>query len=173
MRPTDLLVLCLALPALTPIGCVMACDREGCAAGDHPATDVEIGQGLAGVAFSESDVVANGCQTCTLSQGTLQVWASAQPIETRDQALALAAGAAADETVDIDERYELALDPGHWLACVGSSDLACAAIDLAADDVVSVHARFVYGPPGIVVFEPGADDPRTDGLFEIGSGELP
>jgi len=152
------------------VACQAACDREGCEEGARPVDDASIEQGIAGVAFSESDVVANGCQECTLSQGTIHVWAAAGPIESEADAAAVLAGGEPEHTVSIDERYELALEPGHWLVCVGSEDEArtCAALALARGDVFTVHARFVFGPASLVVFEPGEDDPRDDAeLFEV------
>ena len=57
------------------------CDRSGCQAMNSPAQADGLGQGIVGVVASESDLIANGCQTCSLSQGSLQVWSS----ECRDE----------------------------------------------------------------------------------------
>lgn len=158
----------LGLPVLS---CQPPCDRAGCEAGAQPFEGASIEQGIAGVAFSESDVVANGCNACTLSQGRIQVWASTDPIETDAEAETLVGASEPDETVTIDEHYELALAPGHWLVCVGAEGehRACAAVTITAGEVFTVHAHFVYGPASLVVFDPGADAPRPrEELFQVG-----
>jgi hypothetical protein len=155
--------------------CALNCDQSGCDAGELPVDNASIDTGIAGVAFSESDVVANGCQECTLSQGTLRVWESAAPVESQDDAVALLAQGEADVEIMIDERYEQALDPGHYLVCVGSEDedRTCAALALATGDVYTVHARFVFGPSSLVLFRPGDDDPSEDGIYEVSPSDLP
>jgi hypothetical protein len=167
--------LVIALPIIGMLGipvlsCQPACDRTGCEAGAQPFEGASIEQGIAGVAFSESDVVANGCNECTLSQGRIRVWASTNPIETDAEAATLVGGAEPDQTVTIHEHYELALAPGHWLVCVGAEEehRTCAALSITAGDLFTVHAHFVYGPASLVVFDPGADAPRPrEELFQV------
>jgi hypothetical protein len=144
------------------------CDHSGCKAVDDPVGEVSIVAGIAGAASSESDVVANGCQECSLSQGTMQVWAVATAVTTADQARAVVDGGEPMLEIDIDERYEQMLDPGEYLVCIGSGE-ACAGITVDGA-VVTVHARYVYGPPSLIVFEPGSDEPRTDRIFDLGAG---
>ena len=60
------------------------------------------------------------------------------------------------------------LDAGEYLVCVGNGE-TCAGITIGGA-VVTVHARYVFGPASLVVFEPGSDEPRTDRIFELGPG---
>jgi hypothetical protein len=82
----------LAFPLVSLLASCVPCDRDGCDALEHPAEDVSISAGIAGVATSESDVVANGCQECPLSEGTMQVWAVAAAVTTADEAQAVVDG---------------------------------------------------------------------------------
>jgi hypothetical protein len=144
------------------------CDRDGCDAVEQPADNVSIAVGIAGVASSESDVVANGCQECPLSQGTMQIWASASAVTTADQARALVDGGAPTLEIEIDERYEQMLDAGEYLVCISGGEV-CAGITIS-NAVITVHARYLYGPPSLIVFEPGSDEPRSDRIFDLGPG---
>jgi hypothetical protein len=148
------------------LACEQACDRAGCDALEHPLGDVGIMVGIAGVVASESDLVANGCQECPLSQGTIELWTSATAVTTADEAQALVDAGAPTQTVEVDERYEQTLDPGEYLVCVSNLDRVCAGVTIA-DAVVTVHASFPYGMPDLVVFEPGEAEPRTERIFEL------
>lgn len=155
-----------ALVGLAVMACEDNCDRAGCEALERPAQDASISAGIAGVAASESDLVANGCQECTLSQGTLEVWTAATAVTTVDDAAALVASGDPTDVVQIDERYELALEPGEVLVCTGDRSV-CAGVTIAVDAVVTVHGSYPYGEPSLVVFEAGVDEPRTDRMFEL------
>ena len=161
--------ICSLLASSVPLlaSCV-PCERDGCKALDAPAEDVSISVGLAGVASSESDVVANGCQECPLSEGTLLVWAVDDAVTTAEQADAIIMGGEPTLEIDIDERYEQTLDAGEYLVCTSSTE-ACAGITIG-NAVVTLHASYVYGPPSLIVFEPGSEDPRTERIFDFGPG---
>jgi hypothetical protein len=93
---------------------------------------------------------------------------------TKDDALAVMNAGAADRTVNAEGRYEEALDAGEYLVCSGQSGGgACAGITIVAGEVVTVHNRYVFGPPSLVVFEPGASEPRTDRHFDVDDTEVP
>lgn len=144
------------------------CDQSGCDAVDDPVGDVSIAAGIAGAASSESDVVTNGCQECTLSQGTMQIWAVGSAVTTTDEARAVVEGDAPTLELDIDERYEQALDAGEYLVCISNGEI-CAGVTVS-NAVVTVHARYVFGPPSLIVFEPGSNEPRTERIFDLGPG---
>jgi hypothetical protein len=155
-----------ALAAVSLLASCVPCDHDGCKAVEHPAEDVSIAVGIAGVASSESDVVANGCQECPLSEGTMQVWAVPNAVTTADEASAVVMGGEPTLEIDIDERYEQMLDAGEYLVCISSGE-TCAGITIG-NAVVTVHARYVFGPASLIVFEPGSDEPRTDRIFDLG-----
>jgi len=144
------------------------CDRDGCDAVAQPVGSVSIAAGIAGAAASESDVVTNGCNECTLSQGTMQIWAVGSAVTTTDEARAVVEGDAPTLEIDIDQRYEQALDAGEYLVCLSNAEV-CAGVTVG-NAVVTVHARYVYGPPSIIVFEPGSDEARSDRIFNLGPG---
>jgi hypothetical protein len=172
LRP--LLVLAFVSSAAAA-ACSETCDRTGCDAGEEPAGGVAIGRGIAGVAFSQSDVVANGCQTCPLGEGSLSIWTAAGPVDSHDAAVALIQSAEPDVEVEIDGEYERELAAGDYLVCnlPNDSDGECAAVHVADGEVTTVHAKHAFGPASVIVFDPGEDDPRTTGIFGIGPGDLP
>lgn len=148
------------------------CDRDGCEAYAEPVTSAEISTGIAGIAASQSDVSENGCTPCTLSVGTFYVWATPAPI----------ADAAAAEpvvvtqpthTISVDERYEQALDPGHYLACrdgESPGDSLCAPFTLADGEVATVSIKATYGGGDLRVFLPGSNDLAE--VFAVDGGPL-
>jgi hypothetical protein len=144
----------------------VACDQDGCDAVEHPVGDVSITAGIAGVAASESDLVANGCQECPLSEGTMQVWAVATAVTTAEQAQAVVDGGEPTLEININERYEQMLDAGEYLVCISGGE-TCAGITVGSA-VVTVHARYVFGPASLIVFEPGSNEPRSDRIFALG-----
>jgi hypothetical protein len=157
-----------AAPLVFLLASCVPCEQSGCETIDHPVDDVSIAAGIAGAASSESDVVANGCQECPLSEGTMQVWAVATAVNTMDEAQAVVDGGEPTLEIDIDERYEQMLDAGEYLVCISGGE-TCAGITVA-NAVVTVHARYVYGPASLIVFEPGSNEPRTDRIFDLGPG---
>jgi hypothetical protein len=162
------------LCALMPLGLVTLscsstdCDRVGCNAIGRPASYATIETGLAGAAASQSDLVENGCADCRLTDGTLRVWESSTPIQTAEAAQALVDANGAHEDIEIHGTYEREKPLGEYLACVGSGfQTACAGITIGASQVVSVHVRYLNGPPEIIVFPPGESQPDTSRTFEV------
>ena len=143
------------------------CPREGCEAVDRPAK-ASIDRGLAGSAASPSDVVANGCQECGLTQGTLTVYAAASPITNEAVAAETFSNSEPAATIDIDGDYERALEPGWYLVCVEEVGRGqCKGVEVPSQGIVTVHLVFPFGPVQIVVFEPGAGEPRGDMPFDL------
>ncbi len=145
------------------ISCNSSCDRSGCDAFDVPAEGTAITIGIAGIAASRSDVVANGCETCTLSQGSLSIWQATQPVANEEDALALLA-LAPDISIEIDQRYEQALAVGDYMVCTqdngqsgGQDAFLCVPFHLDPDQVVSAHVRASLGGTELAVYLPGED----------------
>ncbi len=161
---------CCLLSLLSALAACNLCDRDGCEAFAEPVSSAEITTGIAGIAASQSDVSENGCTPCTLSVGTFYVWATpelvtdaaaAEPVVVTDPT----------HTIEVDERYERALDPGHYLACrTGESpyDSLCAPFTLADGEVATVSIKATYGNGDLRVFSPGSNDPAE--VFEVDGG---
>jgi hypothetical protein len=158
---------------LLMIACV-PCDRAGCEAMEVPAPSGDIQTGIAGAASSQSDVVTNGCSECTLSQGTLYVWASPAPLDTKDDVVALITAAPEDVRIAVDEYYQQELEPGTYAAClIGYPEGQCATVTIAEGEVATVHMAFAYGPSSLVVFDPGSNTSRSDGIYDLMGSEVP
>jgi hypothetical protein len=72
------------------------------------------------------------------------------------------------EDIDIHGTYAREKTPGEYLACVGSGfQTTCAGITIGASQLVSVHVRHLNGPPDIIVFPPGQNQPDTSRIFEV------
>jgi hypothetical protein len=132
-----------------------------------------IGQGVAGVVASESDVITNECQECTLSQATLQIWAAS--VEPADKAAVVALINTFDpiEVVEIDEAYAVELESGDYVICQVLDDGVCATFTIGNGDVATVHLLARYGPSDMVVFDPGEGSPREGGIYELEPGDAP
>lgn len=164
---------CLAAVLVGPNGCAADCDRAGCEATERPADPRGIDQGVAGAVSSESDVVANGCQECTLSQATLQIWAASVEPADKDAVVALINTFPPIEVVDVDETYAVALDVGDYAICQVLDDGVCAVFTIGDGEVATVHLQARYGPSDMVVFDPGQDSPRESGIFRLEPGDAP
>jgi hypothetical protein len=157
-----------ASSAVCLLASCIPCDRDGCKAVDHRVRDrdVSIEVGIAGAASYATDVVENGCAECPLGEATLWVWATADAVTTLEQATEVFTAGPPMLEIEIDERYEQALDAGEYLVCT-DHDYVCAGITVGSA-VVTVHTHSVFGPrPSLIVFEPGSKDPRTDRIFEL------
>ena len=159
---------CVALALASAVACNL-CDQDGCDAYAEPVS-AKITTGIAGIAASQSDVSENGCTPCTLSVGTFYVWATPDPI-TDAVAAEPVVVTEPTHTIEVDERYERALDPGHYLACrTGESpyDSLCAPFTLADGEVATVSIKATYGNGDLRVFPPGSSDPAT--VFAVDGG---
>jgi len=158
---------CAALALASAVACNL-CDQDGCDAYAEPVA-AKIATGIAGIAASESDVSENGCVPCTLSVGTFYVWATPELVTDAEAALPLVVNEPT-HTISVDERYEQALEPGHYLACRdGEIDgTLCAPFTLADGEVATVSIKAQYGGGDLRVFPPGSNDPVA--VFEVDGG---
>ena len=161
-RSTSFLVLALcfglaAVPACSP------CNRTGCDATSGPVADT--GQAaIAGVVASESDAVGNGCQECPLGTATLAIWKTSGPVTDDAGAQAVVNASAATVSVQADQRYAQALDPGSYLVCQRPD---CVSVDVVAAHVTTVHIKQILGPTQFIVFDAQSKSPRATTTLEI------
>jgi hypothetical protein len=148
-------------------GCknVINCDRDGCSAYEHARSDYGITRGIGGFVASESDVVANGCQECAFSSAELKVWSTDTPISDAAAAQSVVDGSSATFTFVAISKYEKTLDPGHYLLC--SLPGKCASVTVTETGVFTINVKTLFGPSSILLFEPGIDTPRTEGVFAV------
>ena len=166
MRSHYILLVIFSWFSITWMSCDESdCDRTGCQAMTSPALADGLAQGIAGVGASESDVVLNGCQTCSLSQGTLRIWSSADPVSTKEEGSAVIEATEVFATIQIDQNYQQALDVGHYLICTTS--LLCTAVNVEDGEVTTIHVLFSFGGAKLLVFEPEAVRPRQGLLFQL------
>jgi len=162
---------CLLALASAVTACNL-CDRDGCEAFAEPVAGAEITTGIAGIAASQSDVSENGCTPCTLSVGTFYVWATPAPVTDAASAEPVVV-TQPTHTISVDERYERALDPGHYLACRDGDvpgDSLCAPFTLADGEVATVSIKATYGGGSLRVFLPGSNDLAE--VFAVDGGPL-
>lgn len=162
--------MCAALALTGALAACTPCDQDGCDAFVGPVGGAKITTGITGVAASESDVSENGCTPCTLSVGTFYVWATPNPVVDAAAALPVVVETPT-HTISVDERYEQALDPGHYLACRDAEIYGhslCASFTLADGEVATVNIKAEYGGGEIRVFPPGMGD--TVPVFAVDGG---
>jgi hypothetical protein len=116
------------------------CDRSGCDALKTRAVDTGK-TGIDGFVAEESDVVANGCQQCSLGSAHIDFWTDA-----------IVPAGLPTASVDANGRYSLGLDAGSYVACVGSD---CVNVTVHANHVTTLNVRVTFGPPQFFVYEPG------------------
>lgn len=119
---------------------------------------------IAGVVASESDVIGNGCQACPLGTATLAIWKTSGPVTDDAGAQAVVDASAATMTIQADQRYAQALDPGSYLICQRPF---CVSADIAAGHVTTVHIMQINGPIQFIVFDAQSKSPRTPTTLEI------
>jgi len=152
--------LCLGLTA------VSACtprNRAGCDATGGPVADT--GQAaIAGVVASESDVIGNGCQECPLGTATLTFWTTSGPVPDDASAKAIVDGGPPTITLQANQRYLQALDPGSYLVCARPF---CVNVAVAADHVTTVHLKQIFGPTQFIVFDAQSKTARAATTLEV------
>jgi len=148
MRGTHVQLILAMMAALRAVSC-MPCDRSGCEAlDDHVSSDKT---GVAGIVSSESDVVANGCQECPLSQASLQLWQVDAPVPDDAAAAALVSERDPDVSSLAEERYVLELQAGHYLLC---SRPSCANIEVLGGEALTVNVALRFGPTSFFAGRP-------------------
>ena len=147
------------------------CARDACEAAERPAGARAIEQGIAGFVSYESDAGSNGCFPCARSTARLDVWPAPGPVTTVAEAEALIAAGPSSVTIMADGQYQRALPPGAYLVCVLPG--ACAQVSLGAGQVATVNVQRVYGPTGLVVFDPGASTRRPGRGLPVKLGPAP
>lgn len=161
-RASPLVTACLVLVALP--GCDPACDRKGCDALGSAATDDHVSS-LAGVVAYQSDVVSNGCQECVFSSARLSLWPVTTPVVDQDSAKAIVEGSSTPITIQADQRYRQALDPGTYLVCQRPS---CTSVDIVAGHVTPMNVKMMDGPTQFIVFDPLTRSRITTPLWDVG-----
>ena len=161
------LMLALTATFFGPTGCknVNNCDRDGCSAYGHARNDYGITRGIGGFVAFESDVIANGCQECGFSSARLMVWSTDTPVSDATAAQSIVNESSATFNFMANSSYEKELDPGYYLVC--SLPGKCASVTVSATGVITINVKTLYGPSSILVFEPGIDTPRTEGIFAV------
>jgi len=143
------LVAILAGTAIVAGGC-SHCDRDGCEAVGRHASPHDVSQGVAGTAGLRSDTSGStfgqpDCNECPLFRATIRFWRlDALPATTADALAACQANPPALR-IEADPRYEVALDPGDWLACVAGGDGACAAVTVRPGEVTTLNVLVGMG----------------------------
>jgi hypothetical protein len=159
----------IAVSSLTLLGCFNDCDRSGCDSFSKRASS-GIGQGIAGAVSLESDLVTDGCQICSLSEGGLDVWPA--PAAVRDAAAGCQlAGTPAPVSFTALGHYEHALDPGEYLVCLsGGPQRPCIGLTVVAGKVTTLNIKHHYGPSEVAVLDAGGSAFRSDGFQCSGAG---
>jgi hypothetical protein len=161
MRGTHFQLILLVMATFGLATC-RPCDRSGCdALGDHVSSDQT---GVAGIVSSESDLVANGCQECPLSQATLQLWRVEAPVPDEATAAALVSEREPDVSDLAQERYLFELEAGYYLLC---SRPNCTNIEVRGDETLTVNVAQHFGPTSFFVGRPGEAVEQVPD-FEVG-----
>jgi len=160
-RALPLLALVVIL-ATSAYGCLDECAQEACDAARVPRGGDAVEQGVTGVVASKSDVCEDGCCACSWAQAELNVWRSDAPVDLAQGLLLVQREP--DATITADRSYTLALEPGHHMLCLRDT---CARLELARGELFTVNVQLRYGPPSLLVFGPGDDDPRDDLVFSV------
>jgi len=107
-------------------------------------TAPEIGEsGFAGAVASQSDVVANGCEECSLSSVQLDVWQTpARVVSLADVEAVLAQPSAF--VIAADGHYRVATDAGYYLVCTPSKQ--CVPLEVTAGQTTTLNVKLIYGP---------------------------
>ena len=165
-RPMRVVAPWLAL--LFGLSCQAAsdCDRSGCREYGLPAT-ATISQGIAGVFAFVSDLIEDGCQECGYYPvGKVLVWASSTSLARTEEAQQLVDSSSPIE-IDANGRFELAVDPGHYLACaLRAPTMVCMSVGVIAHKVSTFNALIGEGVLDVQVFEPNDHDARTNPILE-------
>lgn len=148
------------------MGCSEPCEREACEEIDEPAHG-EATPGIVGAIASESDVVTNGCQPCSYSSTTLELWATSSPIETKEAAKTLVEGASPTVKIEANSRYSQPMTPGNYLMCTGQSLRWCVNVDVGGAGSTTVHVKLIFGPTQFIVFAPGSNSPQRPSALEV------
>jgi hypothetical protein len=158
----------LAAGALLLSAACQPCERGGCAAVDTRSQgSISLSRGLVGAIAVQSDVVVDGCQECGFGTAQLTIWETSERIGSSQAADRIVQTVASLRRIDADGRYEVSLDPGHFLICLLPE--RCAAITVPEAGVVNLNVmRRAKGESTFVIFEPGAAQRRTDGIFALG-----
>jgi len=144
-----------SMPGLTTIGlsaplllaafgvACQPCNRDGCDALQMRAPDSGMGR-IAGVAASESDVVANGCQECAFASGvTVSAWAVEQAVATDSELSAATSGTpAATTTCGGAGQYALPLAAGAYVVCF---DASCFNASVTLARTTTLNVRLING----------------------------
>lgn len=120
-----------------------------------------IAQGIAGAAaYHTDDGDRLGCFACTPTNATFEVVTTTSRVDDEAGAVELLRSDAPREDVDIEGRYERALDVGSFLACaVEGGSGVCAPFVVESDRVTTLHVHTTFGPPSLQVLAPdGSDD---------------
>jgi hypothetical protein len=169
MRMLNLIAaLSASVAAVAWVACTPPCNTVGCDLASAPMEDVDLATGIAGVAFSLSDVVANGCQECGLTDGRLELIGIDEPIASADTARDLLTLNTPDDVISFSDNYAETLEAGVWLICsrgVEGTEAACVSIDIAEGEVFTVHLSYPFGPPSLVVFDPSGT--QLGGVIDV------
>jgi hypothetical protein len=149
---------------LAAVPACSVCDRAGCDATGDPIADTGH-TALAGVVASESDVIGNGCQTCTFGTANLAIWRTSGPVADNASARAVVGASAPTVSLKAEQRYVLTLDSGSYLVCQVPD---CVSVDVVPGHVTTVHIKEINGPTQFIVFDAQARAARTAATLEIG-----
>ncbi len=142
-------IMFLAGAAVVAGGCSY-CDREGCEAVGRHASPQDVSQGVAGTAGLRSDTSSStfgqpDCNECPLFRATIRFWRLDALPATPADALAACQAKPPALRIQADPRYEIALDPGDWLACVAGGEEACAYVTVWPGEVTTLNVLVGMG----------------------------
>lgn len=139
----------------------MDCNREACAVYKKAAPTRTVTQGLAGAAVFISDVVeetvGQTCRECIFMDTSLWIWKSEGAVSSPEEAATLCSGREADAVVEGDPWYEVALDVGSYVACIGpgtNNATICVPFKVTAGKITTFHDTSI-GTDWVYLSEPG------------------
>ncbi len=138
------------------VGCTTCDKSEPCERADYALEPRGLLQGIAGVAYEESDVVSNGCRDCQYQSYLFHLWRFDSEPSMAVVTATLADETPPDQSLRVDEQYAHPLESAHYLYCTETMPRSCAVLDLSEEVVWTVHLRggFSVPSPNLKIFRP-------------------
>jgi hypothetical protein len=152
--------------ALCASACSEECVREACDDALHAQPKGSIEQGIVGVVAYRTDACENDCCECSYSTGTLKIFGTDEAVRDAEDAQARFSDQMPFMTLEVDTRYEQALEPGRYAVC-DTSLRTCANIEIGRDQVLTLNLQLIFGPALMRVFD--AEGARHEELV-VGDG---
>lgn len=136
-----------ALISLSFNACDTCDSEEACEVSDFPLRTLGLTQGVAGVAYSSSDVVSNGCRDCQFESYPFILWQFDTDPTNPDVISETLDADDPDQSLTAIEQYALELESAHYLICTDTMPKSCAVFELQDGEIWTVHLRGGYAVP--------------------------